>query len=215
MQLYYKKKSRNMVFNESLKLDDKLYFKEKAGKKIIVLHHTVSKREAGAEGVVRWWNQSGRPVATPFVIDTNGNIYRCFDEQYWSYHTGLGKWFDMVSIGIELVNEGPLVLKGDKYLTTFGSIYTHQVYTFNGIWRGYIHFAFYPDKQVESLAKLVLYLCEKYNIKRSLAVSDIFTYTSPQDVYKNGGIIAHSTVRADKTDVSVAFPLDKFLSFLR
>jgi len=209
----HKKKELAMVLNEDLKLNDGLYYKVKTQKRIIVLHHTVSKREAGAGSVVRWWNASGRPVATPFIIDADGQIYRIFNEEYWCYHTGLGKWFDTVAIGIELVNEGPLVLKGSRYLTTFGSIYEHGVYTHTQMWRGYIYFAEYPQPQIESLAQLVVYLCDKYKIPKKV-YQPFFEYTLPDKILETGGIIAHSSIRADKTDVSVAFPLEHFISLI-
>jgi hypothetical protein len=70
------------------------------------LHHTVS---STMQSAWNWWNETEDHIATAFIIDKNGIIYRCFDEKYWAYHTGTGAHYDKHSIGIELVNEGSLI----------------------------------------------------------------------------------------------------------
>lgn len=64
-----------------------LYFKEIKNKKQIVLHHTVSGR--GVDGDINWWKQSSSRIATPFIINWDGKIYKLFDSKHWAHHIGV------------------------------------------------------------------------------------------------------------------------------
>lgn len=190
---------------------DNLCYKDVVQKKAIVLHHTVS---SNVEGVLKWWEQRAKStdsiISTAYVIDFDGTVYEVFDPKYWAYHTGIGASYDRRSIGIEFVNEGPLVMKSDNtLLTTFGFYRRSDYYKHPVLWRGYQYFASYPKEQVIAGAKLVRMLCERFGITFAV-YPDLFTYSDDAKDYN--GIVAHCTIRKDKTDVSVAFPLDLFLS---
>ncbi len=178
-------------------------------KRLIVLHHTVSKSE---KGVYEWWCNDGKKVATAYVVDKDGTIYEYFDPKYWSYHLGgkATKNNNIYSIGIEIANEGALTKAGDEYFwfngknKYYGDVYEQE-------WRGIKYWASYPSKQVMAVCELVNYLCQKFNIPKQVFNKYDFNF----DLLNNyRGIISHCNVRQDKTDISVAFNLDLLKEYL-
>ena len=195
-----------MRFNTKY-LDNKLFSNAEEGEKcLIVLQHSYTRREEGVEGVLKHWKYSGGKIATPYLIDTDGKIYKIYEDCYWSYHTGLGRYYDLISIGITLVNEGPLVRKGSEWLTVFGSLYRGEVWTNPAVWRDYIYFAKYTPAQVEATVECVLYLLEKYSIPRNLP-KQIFEFN--RDYFNFKGILFHCSLVYHRTDLSVAFPVEE------
>lgn len=178
-------------------------------KRLIVLHHTVSKSE---KGVYEWWCNDGKKVATAYVVDKDGSIYEYFDPKYWSYHLGgkANKNNNIYSIGVEIANEGALTKVGDEYFwfngknKYFGDVYEQE-------WRGIKYWAAYPLKQVLAVCELVNYLCQKFNIPKQVYNKYDFNFNL-LDNYK--GIISHCNVRQDKTDISVAFNLNFLQEYL-
>lgn len=190
---------------------DREYIQEKIKKELIVLHHTVS---SSARSSINWWKQDngGMRVATAFVIDKDGTIYQLFDELYWTYHIGKGstKFQNQRSIGIEIVNEGPLVsIPGDGLFWFDGRArYIGTPFYYN--WRGEFAWATYEDAQLKSAVELCDHLCKLHNIPK-----DVLTdYQFKPDYRMHKGIASHHNLRIDKTDVSPAFNLFKFKEML-
>lgn len=181
---------------------------EETSKYLIVLHDSYTKRSNGVKGVIDFWRMSGKKIFTPFVVDVDGTVYKIYDEIYWSYHTGLGRFYDLISIGITLVNEGPLVRKGKEWLTTFGAIYKGDVYCHNIPWRDYIYFASYTPEQVEAVGELVKYLTDEYSIERLLP-KNVFDFS--RDYFNFKGILFHCSLVYHRLDPSVAFPVNTFV----
>lgn len=189
-----------------IKLNEREYFKDIVKKKQIVLHHTVS--NSNAESVIRYWNLTAPRIATPFVIELNGNIVELFDPKYWSWHIGKGanKKDNQESIGIEVINAGGLVKRNNKIYWWDG---THE---FKGEylelekeWRGFKYFAKYTEPQEIALGKLVTSLCLEFNIRPVI----LPTLEYKREFFEFDGIVNHSNLRADKTDLSPAFDLKK------
>lgn len=182
------------------------FVEQETKKDLIVLHHTVSSTTSSA---LDWWNQTKERVAVSYIIEKSGNIVQTFDDKFWAWHLGSGinKIHSMRSIGIELVNEGILIKKGDKFFWMDGKYkYTGSIYTHPNEWRGSTYFSSYMAEQVKTCSDLVKYLIDKHKIK-----TDILTNYSFSDENINfKGIISHHNVRKDKTDVSPAFNLVKF-----
>lgn len=186
-----------------------LYFQEEYQKSVIVLHHTVSNN---VEGVLAWWRRRNDKVATAYIVDMDGKVYEVFEPKYWAYHTGIGSEYDKKSIGIELVNEGVLYKKGKYILTTYGRYQREGVYEHNVVWRGYRYFAPYTEAQVRACGELVDYLIGLFGIKRQI-YKNLFEYSV--EARKFEGVVAHCTIRPDKTDVSVAFPVQMFARYAK
>jgi N-acetyl-anhydromuramyl-L-alanine amidase AmpD len=168
----------------------------------IVLHHTVS---SGEKGVYEWWCNDGKKVATAYVVDKDGTIYEYFDPKYWSYHLGgkAAKCHNINSIGIEIANEGALIKSDDNYYW-FSRKNKYKGKVFEYEWRGIKYWAEYTTEQFEAVTQLINYLCNKFNIPKTVYEKYDFNF----DLLKNfRGIISHCNVRKDKTDISPAFNL--------
>lgn len=81
----------------------------------VILHNTAG---YSATSAIDWWKQTPERVATPYVIDRDGTVYQCYNPaDGWAYHLGVGQkrlWWEKTSLGIELVNIGPLVRRTPK-----------------------------------------------------------------------------------------------------
>lgn len=203
------------------------YYKEETQKTQILLHHTVS--GPSASGVIDWWNTDPQRIATHFVIDGSGKIYQLYSSKFWAHHLGIKADFlkqmgfsdygnrntllNKGSIAMEICNWGGLVKSDDgtfhpakwdtnlkKYVpVTKITIPSENVQAYQKPYRDFIYFEKYTPQQIESVASLVTYLCEKWNIPK--------TYNSDMwDVSKNAlggksGIYTHVSYRKDKSDL--------------
>lgn len=193
------------------------YWQELYHKNLIILHFTAG---YSAMGAYETFLKPGR-VATPFIVEKNGDIYQLFDEKYWSYHLGVKgnyseNWkHDKRSIGIEIVNIGPawrLPDVGDNEGIPNWRDYVGKVYDKSHVVEGKNRDADggfkFPDAQVLAVASLVNWLCAKYDIPR-LQPTDFMKYQLPA-VGKFNGVAAHQNFRKDKYDMGAAWPVDKF-----
>ena len=186
-----------------------LYVKNK-----IYLHHTIS---STVESSWNWWSTQQNFVSTAYIIDKDGYIYECFNPNYWAWHLGkyASKIYNKHSVGIELVNEGPLVRKSDGNYTWFdgkGKYETKNVYTLNGIWRNYLYFATYPNKQIKATIELLKYLTDKFNISKKMCPNLNFDKKLIES--NDYGIQYHCNVLDTNTDISPAFPIEEVQSKL-
>lgn len=218
-------------------LSESNYYNEKFPKISCVLHHTngwtVQKGTTDTPSMnhISWWksywgSDNGKvKVATAFSIDHKGNIYQHFDPQMWAYHLGLGRsrnHLDKQSIGIELVNEGHMVKKDNKYywvlgddadgLIPYNRPQYEPVFVKNG-WRGYYYFAPYPKEQIDSTLWLTQYLLKKYNIAKNFIPDNDYHEEILSGTY--GGIYNHANVRnypekRNKWDLSPSFNFKDF-----
>lgn len=195
-------------------LNNDQYFKEKQFKNQIVLHHTAG--AGNAINVIHGWNFNPEKVATAFVIDSKGEVYKAFEPEFWAYHIGLktgnNLFLNKGSIGIEVCNWGQLIKKGDKYLN-----YVNQEVPENEVvqiakFRGFEYYHKYNDAQIESLRKLVLELCAKFGINKTYN-SDMWDISANALSGKNG-IYTHVSYRTDKNDMSPQFNLIEMLKNL-
>lgn len=196
------------IVNAELKAGQ--YFRAVYPKKNIVLHHTVS---STARSALTWWGMTADRVGTAFVIDKDGTIYQAFAPEYWAHHLGLKHFrntdLNRQSIGIELVNEGPLLKQESGYRWNFsavnkpGSPYKGEAV--NALWRGFEWWAAYTPQQYEALNELIPYLLNKFKLPATMLKSLDFDMTTP-DRYT---IYQHCNVRRDKSDISPAFDFSK------
>jgi len=79
---------------------------------LIVLHYTATRNLSKAMNALRNPNGNNR-VSCHYLVDTDGAIYRLVREEYRAWHAGVAFWngikdVNSASIGIEIVNRGPL-----------------------------------------------------------------------------------------------------------
>ena len=190
-----------IVYND---IGTKNYICEARVKKQIYLHHTVS---STATSTIDWFKQLKYKVSTAFVVDKDGTIYQLFDPNYWAWHLGnyASEYDNAQSIGIEIVNEGALSTNTGTLKWEYGN-YNNEPFTLDKPWRGYTMFAPYTTKQVEAVAGLIRYLCNKFSIRREVINNFDFNKNL---LGSYSGVLFHCNVHDGKTDISPAFPIEK------
>lgn len=194
---------------------------------MIFLHHTAGGHRP--DWVVNNWkndrNSQGSRirVATAFVIGglsttTNdmmydGKILRCFPEDKWAYHLGVGgDSLNKKSIGIEICNYGPLTYEeGRGYINYVNRVIPDsQVVELATSFRGYKYYHKYTEKQLDAVHHLLNHLCNTFGINKNLGLKSFLNAESPNEAFGlksqaiSGakGIWTHTNVRQDKTDCS-------------
>ena len=190
-------------------LDPSQYFPEVQKKDLIVLHFTAGSTASGAHA---WWGSDKGRVATAYIVDLDGVIYQTFHPAHWAYHLGMPKdnpgfINDRRSIGIEIVNVGPLRRSLDgKQLNWWPKAFTTK---FCGVgekgsyvkapFRGFEYFAAFRPEQVSAVSGLVAHLRDRFKIPGTLP-ADVAGYT-PRHI----GLASHQNFRADKSDIGPAW----------
>lgn len=213
------------------------YYREETTKNQIILHHTVSGQFA--QGVIDWWNQDPQRVATQFIIQGDGKIYQLYSSKYWAHHLGIKADFlkklgftdyfsrnqilNENSVGMEICNWGGLV-KGEtnfhpakwdmtlkKYVPyTKIIIPDENVQTYDKPFRDFKYFEKYTSEQIESIAKLTIYLCNKFNIPKTY--NEDMWNVSKNALSGKSGIYTHVSFRQDKSD---CHPQDELINMLK
>lgn len=170
------------------------YFSTMQRKTQIVLHHTAG---GSAMSAINWWktrNDGKGTVATPYVIERNGDIYQLFNAFQWAHHLGVaGKSnLDKQSIGIELVCFGALQLQNaqGKEIIDYGI----QGY------RGSRYFEKYTNAQMESLSLLLPILSTFAGIPIKKAPYKNLFEVSADALAGKPGLYTHAAYRPDKSD---------------
>jgi N-acetyl-anhydromuramyl-L-alanine amidase AmpD len=197
-------------------LEPKDYWKELYHKNLIMLHYTTGHSFQSAYDT---FLGKGR-VATPFVVETDGTIYRLYDERYWSYHIGIkGKdgenyFHDKRSIGIEIVNIGPVWYVNGKWVDYYklaklgGRTYSESEIDIAKN-RDADGNAKFPDVQTAAVCNLVNWLLTKYDISRKIP-ADFTSFQLPA-LKRFEGIVTHQMYRRDKYDTGPTYPYKKLI----
>ena len=192
------------------------YFRQICTKTQIVLHYTAG---SSVDSALSWWRANPERVATAFIVDRDGTVVQCFeDPRHWAWHLGVANLFgeqaDRQSIGIELVNVGPLRVglgdSGAKKLywwandkIPYSEVDSPDVIDTHEMWRGVRYHAAFTPEQVRSTNALVNQLTIEYNLQRRVMVSNSYM---PHTSYARQGVLGHHNYRPDKTDVGPFFP---------
>lgn len=179
-------------------LNDNQFYLEAQKKTQICVHHTAG---GDAKSSISWWNEKPDHISTPYLIERDGTILEVFDPKYWAYALGLtnGTAIEKKTIHIELCNWGGLSMVGGKFYRGVGKsmkeIPASKVVTYKNAHRGFKYFEKYTDAQIKSLIFLIDDLVKRFSIK----ISDVekFWYFGAQ----TKGLISHTTVRKDKSDI--------------
>jgi N-acetyl-anhydromuramyl-L-alanine amidase AmpD len=203
------------------------YYREETSKNQVVLHHTVSGKYA--QGVIDWWNTDPQRIATHFVIQNDGTIFQLYSSKYWAHHLGVKADFlkklgfadygnrntklNQNSVAMEICNWGGLVKADDgtfhpaKWDTTLKKyvpvmkiiIPEEQVQIYPKPFRDFLYFEKYSPAQIESISKLVVYLCNKFGIDKTYQ-PDMWD-VSMNALSGESHIYSHVSYRNDKSDL--------------
>ncbi len=195
-------------------LPPKEYMPTVCNKDLIVLHFTAGRT---AQSAFNTWTQRQERVATAYLVGTNGSIYQLFDPSHWAFHLGIqgsGGTHDRRSIGIEIVNVGPLKRAANNgkvlywwpndWKTRWCHLKDDSKYL-ESTYRGIGYFATYPEEQLVAVVQLVHYLCDRFEIPREIPPTDRLQEFDTPYFDKFKGVAAHQNFRKDKWDVGTAF----------
>lgn len=186
---------------KSIPLKADQYYASAQKKTHIFLHHTAG---GSAASSIAHWAANPEHIATAFIIDRDGTIYRTFDEKYWAYHLGVKGLtsLEKASIGIEICSYGALELKKGKMVTYTGKeIDPDKAVRLDVPYKGFQHWEAYTPPQIASLKQLLPYLIEKFQIKLQspLDRKNFYDFREPKTL--NPGVWSHTTIRQDKYDI--------------
>lgn len=221
------------IFKSYLDNDEYVHGEGKA-KEWILLHHTASGHNPYS--VISQWNNDARGrIATQFVVgglSTSGNdasmdgiVVECFPDKDWAYHIGESgsTYLHPQSVGIEICNWGYLEQKDGKFYNYVNkevpaSMVCDLGYKFNG----HQFYHAYTDKQIDSVMKLIMEIEKRHpkiNVRSGLVdwlrtehPSQAFGHRADAYYGKTKGILSHTNIRKDKTDVS---PQPKLIAALK
>jgi len=189
------------------------YFRDQYHKDLIVLHHTAGPT---AKSAYHTFANPGH-VATSYLVGRKGKIFELFHPRYWAYHLGMksgnpGHRHDKRSIGIEIVNVGALIDRGEHlywWLDDFNRRYcsiddTDKYVRLAERSQGHEYWATFSEEQYDSVRRLVLWLCDKYNIPFEFLPQNKRMELIPEEMGDFEGIATHKNF-APKYDVSPAF----------
>lgn len=215
-----------------LYLDPEEYFEGPSYPEYIYIHHTAGWNNP-TKTIRNWNNDTRGKIATEFVIggqsikgnddSWDGKIVKCLPDGAWGWHLGTGR-SDMHknSVGIEVNNFGPLTKDGDVFKTYVGTIaHPDQVFDLGYEWRGYRYWHNYSDQQISSLKSLIQFIGNRDGIDISKGLCEFLQSEQPDDAFefkkevldgKVKGVLNHSNVRKDKTDM---YPHPKLIEMLK
>lgn len=139
--------------------------------RLLVIHYTVTRTASAA---VNYFRQKDAPASAHLVIDRDGTITQMVPFDRTAAHAGKSSWkgvesCNRYSIGIELVNMGPLKSTPGGLADWYSRpIVTETFRDDKGkLWEAY------PEAQFFALAEASKAICDRYGIKEIVGHSDI------------------------------------------
>lgn len=150
----------NEDFRESFVHGDKDWMYQK----YIVLHDTED--NSNAESIINWWDSNGKGVATHFIINKDGSIFQCVPLNKIAHHVGYGDTGNNRKYGVEDESRDDKIGTGDpgEGVTDYGmNSYSVGIELVHVGGEGD-----YPERQLESLDKLIEYIDAYYGFKSEI-----------------------------------------------
>jgi len=139
--------------------------------RLLVIHYTVTRTAASA---VNYFAQRGAAASAHLVIDRDGSITQMVPFDRTAAHAGVSSWrgvesCNRYSIGIELVNMGPLKSTPGGLSDVYSRPIQTETFTDSKgkLWEAY------PEAQFFALAEVSKAICDRYEIKEIVGHSDI------------------------------------------
>lgn len=205
------------IDRNTYRLPDTEYINQRVPKDLIVLHATASSTAGSVFG--SWTSPGSGRVATAYVVERDGRVYEFFPPDRWAFHLGmkernLGSYNDRRSIGIEIVNVGPLRPDPDggetlnwwpnQFRQPWCRVEERGRYV-EAEFRGFKYFAAFTAEQREAVRRLVEMLEGEFGIPRSLPPAAKRNSYDPAFFCKFKGVASHQNFRPDKLDVGPAW----------
>lgn len=218
-----------------MQIDDKTYrlpqtqfYEEVHKKKRLCLHFTAGSTASGAHAT---FLGTGYREGTAYLIGRDGQIYELFDPRYWALHlfrhkkqdpSGQLKYrLERETIGIEIVNPGPLFLgkkeatkdklypwyAKDKELagTEWATLADADLYT-QKQHRGHFYYANFSVGQYQALLWLTEQIASWFDIDITASpILGALDYWPLGELDTYRGMCNHGNFRRDKLDLGPAF----------
>lgn len=139
-----------------------------------------------------------------FSIDREGKILQHYDDKYHTDFLGI-KAGDKQSISIVLQNMGSLYKLPDNTYVNWLNEKCESDRVIEKKWLGYKYWEIFDENQINALAELCSYLCEKHNIPKE--VIDFRHYH--KEIHKYRGIVFRSNYIEDSSDINPLINLNK------
>jgi len=174
------------------------YYSSAQKKTHVFLHHTAG---GSAASSIAGWAADPKRIATAYIIDRDGAMYKCYPDEFWAYHLGVkgATWLEKASIGIEMSSYGQLTPNSAGDLLTYTKKVIPKEKAAKVGFRGFEYYEAYTPEQVASLGILVPYLVTKFKIPLQPDRKNFYEYQDPSKLPP--GIWSHTTVRKDKVDI--------------
>lgn len=198
------------INNQTYKLDTNNYFKKHCSKRQIVIGSTYSSNMNHFNG---WKTRHGGEFkrTAAFTIDIYGNIHQHYPPEFFSNFLEV-QGHDEHIIPILIENEGWLVKDSNGIFTNYvGNEYIRQDEVLDISWRGKEYWAPFKMEQADSLIKLLVYLCDIFNIELNIIEHN----TKIDDIYEYTGIVYKSNFNKQYLDLSPAWYYDKINNKLK
>lgn len=208
---------------------------EKREKDYIFLHHTAGGNNPYS--TIDYWNADNRGrIGTHFVIggqkidngdsEYDGIVLKCIPDEYFAFHLGgktkhgIDSYMHQHSIGIEICNFGWLQEKNGAFYTYVGTrADDDQIVDLGYDFRGYRYWHKYSNAQINSTYFLLKHLSKRFDIDLEIGLKewilndkDAFGYKTDAVSGKVKGLLSHTNVRKDKSDI---FPQKEMLEMLK
>lgn len=164
----------------------------------LVVHYTVTQ---ALEGVVRAFKSPAHRASAHLVLGQDGELVQMVPFNCTAWHAGKSEWAgrpgcNSFTIGVEIVNPGPLVKRGDEFFDVNNQRWNGDVVEArhkNGVAK-YDFWAAYSNPQLERLEEVGRALSDKYDLR---------------------GVVGHDDIAPRrKIDPGPAFPLERLRSVL-
>lgn len=183
------------------------YVKQICKKSALVLHFTAGYGDAIAVG--NYFDLDPGRKATTYSCGLDGMIAELFAPAYWAFHLGSSIFNEMRSIGIEIVNIGPLWNKNGVMVDCYGNRYFGEYITLKVPFKGAFYFAKFTEAQYENVGKWAAERCIAFNIPPVIHSNLDYVPDNERLV----GITTHTHFRTDKYDIGPAWDWKKFQKY--
>jgi len=207
------------------------YINKPTDKSIVFLHHTAGNHNP-YNTIDNWKNDTRGRIATQFVIggisnggdnSYDGKVVECFPDENWAYHLGVPNTFlQSCSVGIEICNWGWLQKKDGRFYNWIGDqVPSNQVCELEQEFRGHKYYHNYTDAQIDKVKLLLLHLSKIHDINLSVGLKTWINKFGPYiafDYFNDAvsgsvrGVLSHSNVRKDKSDI---YPHPKLVKMIK
>lgn len=167
-------------------------------------HHTVSGSDPD-----KYWLMDKKRISTNFHLRRDGQLVQLFGSKFYGYHLGLGKddfedinlpykFLDPLTISVEIINWGPLVLRRKEWYNIYGGVVQDpDVQYYKGGFNGFTDFERYTPEQIAKFVELAKYCNAVYDMPLTYQMGENFEKMRAA-LKGEPGVFTHTNYRGDE-----------------